>query len=270
MSAPPGGIVCSRTGLYLLAAAGESGYRVAKDKYVRQRGVLSTRPNATVGPLPYGTPETRGRFDTVGRTVYFADSQACAFAEVLQGFRKARNALAADAIAIGMDVDEYVELVTKDAINNGRETPWAITCDWQWERSVYKVRMPVEGFWVAVDHPLSLMSIDRHLRGALSLHGVAQVTAAHLAGENRSLTTTIAQAIRGLTLDGGHQPLGITFESKTLAGRCWAFWDRRADDALEQGGNDPSHLSDTNVDVPAFRAIAQLYDLPVLPGRPKY
>src|SRR5699024_9824698 len=101
MSTISGGQVCTRTGVYLLPARGEDGYRVTKDRYVRSGGVNSARENVHVGPLPADVIEDRGRFDTLGRTVYFADSAEVAFAEVLQGFRRTRVAIAPDAEAAG-------------------------------------------------------------------------------------------------------------------------------------------------------------------------
>lgn len=85
---------CTSTGLRLVAAGGETAFRVAKDRH----GALSVLPNSHVGPLPIGTDpsvgDRRGRFDTVGSTVYLADSRRCAYAEVLIGFRQKRAAIA--------------------------------------------------------------------------------------------------------------------------------------------------------------------------------
>jgi hypothetical protein len=42
----------------------------------------------------------------------------------------------------------------------------------------------------------------------------------------------LAHVIRGAVLDDGSEPLRISYPSKTLTGRCWAYWDRRADEGL--------------------------------------
>lgn len=144
MSTISGGQVCTRTGVYLLPARGEDGYRVTKDRYVRSGGVNSARENVHVGPLPADVIEDRGRFDTLGRTVYFADSAEVAFAEVLQGFRRTRVAIAPDAEAAGVSYKEYLEAVTTEAQNNGRDVPWAVPCDWQMHRSIYRAEMPTQ------------------------------------------------------------------------------------------------------------------------------
>ncbi len=57
--------------------------------------------------------------------------------------------------------------------------------------------------------------------------------------ENRAVTTLLAQHVRGQSLFDGSLPLGIQFTSKTGYGTCWARWDRRADDGLTPGENDP-------------------------------
>jgi hypothetical protein len=82
--------------------------------------------NKVIGPLPDGEIENRGRFDTVGRTVYFGDTKEVCFAETLQDFRLNRQALVADAQSAGQDVDEFIRDVTNDAIAADRDTPWAV------------------------------------------------------------------------------------------------------------------------------------------------
>src|SRR5690606_39739531 len=81
---------------------------VAQERYTRSGGILAVRVNEHVGPLPAELPDRRGRFDTIGRTVYFAERATTAFAEVLQDLRAARVTLQADADAIGMSVEEYI------------------------------------------------------------------------------------------------------------------------------------------------------------------
>ena len=84
---------CASTGLTLVQAAGQISFRVAKDRY----GALSVRKNSIVGPMPIGTAATsdsRGRYDSIGSTIYLADSRQCAYAEVLLGFRQQRASVA--------------------------------------------------------------------------------------------------------------------------------------------------------------------------------
>ena len=270
MSTISGGQVCTRTGVYLLPARGEDGYRVTKDRYVRSGGVNSARENVHVGPLPADVIEDRGHFDTLGRTVYFADSAEVAFAEVLQGFRRTRVAIAPDAEAAGVSYEEYLEAVTTEAQNNGRDVPWAVPCDWQMHRSIYRAEMPTQGWWVAIDHPMTHAALTEALAVDLYQLGYRGGAALHsglLASDDRALTTTVAEHVRALVLADGSLPLGISFRSKTEVGRCWAFWNRRADDGLDPSANDPALREERNVDGPAFRYVAELYELPVLGSR---
>jgi hypothetical protein len=262
--------VCPRTGLYLVPARGQTAWRVAKEQYVRSGGILAVRANGGVGPLPQEAPDRRGRFDTIGRTVYFAESAEAAFAEVLQEFRKARVALEADAAAADFSVEEYVETVRQHAVDNGRDVPWAVGARWQMDRCVHSVSMPEQGWWVRVDHRATLDRVGMDLAPHLKDLGVALLTLSNVMGESRAVTTLIAQHIRDQDLFDGSRPLGIEFTSKTGYGTCWAWWYRRADDGLAPGADDPKTVTNTNVDVPAFRKVAAAWDIEVLQGKPQY
>ncbi|HIZ34241.1 MAG TPA: hypothetical protein H9815_00555, partial [Candidatus Ruania gallistercoris] len=205
------GQVCSSTGLYLLPARGEVGYRVTKDRYVQSGGVNSARENAHIGPLPPDMIDDRNRFDTIGRTVYFADDPRTAFAEVLQGFRRVRLALAPDAEAAGVTYEEYLEAVAAEAQGNGVDVPWSVSRDWQLHRSIYEVTMPTQGRWVAIDHPATHAALTDALAVEVYQLGYRNGAALHsglLASDDRELTTVVAEHVRGLVLEDGSLPLG--------------------------------------------------------------
>ncbi|WP_426592608.1 hypothetical protein ACPPVS_12610 [Cellulomonas sp. McL0617] len=125
------------------------------------------RANTIVGHINGDALDTRGRFDTLGRTVYFSDSPEAAFAEVFSPFRRERGALAADAAASGMGLDEYIDAVTEDAEARGMDTPWGIGGDWQMARSLYRVRMPLQGWWVDIEHRDTLAAITKNMTATL-------------------------------------------------------------------------------------------------------
>lgn len=260
---------CTTTGLHLVAAGGQRAYRVAKDR----DGALSARPNEHVGPRPVGSDpgaaDSRGRYDTLGSTLYLADSRRCAYAEVLNGFRQDRAKIARTAKSIGMTVDEYIEAVIADAQANGVEVPWAISVDWQLERSIYEIRLPRQGWWVRIDHPDTLKALESLAAATAGATGeVTMLTATEVTGPDRDLTTLLAHVIRRQTLDDGHEPLGIVYQSRTLTGACWAYWDRRADENLPPGRNDLLQLSSENVGPdPVFTDTAEYYRLPILGAR---
>lgn len=243
---------------------------MAQERYTRSGGILAVRVNEHVGPLPAEVPDRRGRFDTIGRTVYFADQATTAFAEVLQEFRAVRVALQADADSIGVTVEEYMTKVRTQAIANGRERPWAVSVDWQMSRCLHRVAMPANGWWVQIDHKETLNRLGLDLAGPLKQAGVPLLTLSGTTGENRAVTTLLAEHVRGLTLFDGSLPLGIQFTSKSGYGICWAWWDRRADDGLMPDTNDPKTIADRNVDGKAFRTVTSDWDLEVLSGKPRY
>lgn len=164
MSASTVARVCPKTGLYLVAATGQDGWRVAQERYTRSGGILAVRANEHIGPLPPEVPDQRGRFDTIGRTVYFAEQATTAFAEVLQDFRAARVGLHADTEAIGMTTAEYMAQVRAEAEINGRERPWAVNAAWQMSRSLHRVAMPATGWWVQIEDKNTLNRLGRTLR----------------------------------------------------------------------------------------------------------
>lgn len=272
MTDRPGAYTCTKTGLRLVPALGQLAYRVAQDGYTMRGGALSAPVNRDVGPLPPGAEkDSRGRFDTIGRTVYFGDSPEVCFAETLQGFRKIRQHQVADAHAAGQDVDEYLRDVAQDAIDSGIDPPWGVPGDWQVNRSLHYLRMPLVGWWVQMDHAHTLNTLDDALAPQLHALGIPLLTLSIATGENRAATTLIAQYIRDLVLDDGSLPLGISFPSKTGYGTCLAWWNRREDDGLMPAVDGPSSdgRSD-NVYGPAFRKICEDWGLPIRPGRPRY
>lgn len=259
---------CASTGLRLIPAAGEIAFRVAKDRY----GALSVRKNSLVGPMPIGSgaaSDPRGRYDSIGSTVYLADSRQCAYAEVLLGFRQQRAAVAKAAESVGWTVEDYITSVRAQARTNGVDVPWAISVDWQMDRSIYEIRLPRQGWWVQIDDPDTLRALERLTPTTVGMTERLQLlTSGSLSGEDRALTTLLAHTIRGSTLDDGSEALGINYPSKTLSGRCWAYWDRRADEGLSPGRNDLLQLTSQNVGPdPEFSRVAALYDLHILGAR---
>ena len=68
-------------------------------------------------------------------------------------------------------------------------------------------------------------------------------------------------------LDDGSLPLGIVFPSKTAYGRCWAWWNRRADDNFNPDDNDPKLIRSLNVGVPELYEICEEWKLTLIGDR---
>lgn len=248
--------VCDKTGFALVQAAGESGWRVTKDRHVVTDGVTGARINNVVGPLQPDAEDSRCRYDTMGRTVYFGESEKVSLAESLQALRSDLMSMVKDARAIGEDVTAYRDRITADFHQLGLPGPGEIPVQWQMSYSIYKVVLPRRGWWVRIDSSDTLNALSLALRG-----DAGQLTLGHVCGEDRGLTTKLAQTIRDSILDDGELPLGIAFPSKTGYGRCWAWWNRRADDDSPAGSNDPKPQGSTNVNIPALTELAAEWKL---------
>lgn len=177
---------------------------------------------------------------------------------------------APDAAAVGLTVDDYIAAVLEEAECRDVDRPWAISGDWQFTRSIHRVSMPRTGWWVAIDQPATQNTLTQALALDLTALGYLQVHTGVVTSDDRAVTTQVAEYVRNVLLDNGSLPPGISFRSKTAYGRCWAFWDRRADDGLTPGDNDPALDGSTNIDTDAFRQVATALRLPILPGRPRY
>ncbi|MFC6355630.1 hypothetical protein [Luethyella okanaganae] len=99
------GRICAASGLRLVPADDELGFHVAKARYLQ--------PSA-----PWRTPDVHrqewGRFDTLGRTYYLAETAECAYAEVLSQFKRANGAtdpLVPLAAAVDLTVDELLQTI---------------------------------------------------------------------------------------------------------------------------------------------------------------
>lgn len=231
--------ICTATGLGLTEAQRGTAWRITKDAYVQTSGITGVLVNDRVGLPPSGTPDRHGRYDTQGRTVYFADTAKTALAEVLQHLRVKVVSLAKDAAAVGMDTtQDYRQALTEDLHNRGLPGPGEVSVDWQLAISLYEVQLPATGWWVVIDCPATLNALSNTMGGS-----VPQLTLEHVIGDNRALITQPAQVVHESVLEDGSLPLGIVFPSKTAYGRCWAWWNRRADDNFNPGSNEAVELA---------------------------
>lgn len=255
------GRVCAVTGFGLLAADGGQAWRIAKDRYVATSGITGALVNNRIGPLPRDVPDSRGRYDTLGRTIYFADSPTTALAEVLQSFRVQALSLAKDAAAIGNDIIEYRERLAVELRERGLPVPGEVPAAWQLSRSLYRVQMPRDGWWVKIDSAATLNALSNVMHGARG-----QLTLGDVCGDDRVLTTQLAQVVRDSILDDGTWPLGINFPSKTAYGICFAWWNRTADANANPADNDVRLAESSAIDSIAFRRICHEWNLTIASG----
>lgn len=124
----------------------------------------------------------------------------------------------------------------------------SISQGWRQVRSIYELRLPLDGWFVNVTGAESLSVLSRELEPLLHQCSVDQLTLSELtssAEEMKALTIGIATWMRDTVhLQGGERPHGIVYPSKwgsTLDN--WAMWLRRTDDDT---GPDPVEITDTS------------------------
>lgn len=227
--------VCTNTGLALVDGP-RTGYRIAKVSY------------GPVNPLERsadpGEDRSRwSRFDTPGRTIYLADSRRIAFAETLSVARISadfRSAVEFAARHFEMSQQQAWKEIEDDWIRNGYMTPGSVPAGWRDDHLIYQLSITSPAPWVDLTATESLAAVSVALGQDLrSVHGVDLLTLGTLTGEDRQVTSVIAEWIRNQIVDDGSYPAGVKFHSKLGGGACWAFWMRRTDDGL---GDDPVEI----------------------------
>lgn len=212
------------SGLRLIPCRGEVGFRVAKRAYP----VISA-PSRTADDLR----NDWGRYDTVGSTLYVAETARSAYAEVLSPLKQANgtaSSLQTDAASMGMTIEEFLEEVASEWGDRNFMGLGAVPAKWRELRAIHQILLPSAGWWVDIEHPDSIAAINERLAEFLASQGIPALDTSHLRGENRNVTTMIAALTQSLTLDDGTTPVGIHFGSRHGGAWCKAIW---LDDALE-------------------------------------
>ncbi len=137
---------------------------------------------------------------------------------------------------------------------------------WRDDRRIHRLTLPGSGWFVDVEAAETISAITRRWPGVLAAAGVQQLTTSHLHGEQRQLTTALAEKLRGAVLWDGSLPHGIVYSSKHDASwRCWAVWLRAFDDGKPLS-NEPTR-ADTGVVIeapmnnPPLRRICELFGI---------
>jgi hypothetical protein len=102
------------------------------------------------------------------------------------------------------------------------------------------IELPINGWWVDVEHPDSLSALESALELELAALDVKQLDTAVVRGSKREVTTMVAEHIRKQILFDGSEPLGIQFGSRHGGALNWALWLRRIDLGLP--GSDGAEL----------------------------
>ncbi|MEC5150576.1 hypothetical protein [Cryobacterium sp. GrIS_2_6] len=257
--------VCSVSGLELVDNPAPGSYRIARTSF----GALSP---VSREPEPDGSLDPAGwsRFDTVGRTLYSTDDRLTSFMELLAPYRTeingSRRALQKDADAMGISLDDYWAMVVTDWDQGGTMRARWLPKAWREGRAIYRLDyMP--GWWVDITSTSTLTALSTHLEEELTTLGIdGGLTVAHLAGDDRAITTMIAGWLRDtVTLFDGTQPLGIRFTSKHGhpaggTGTCWAYWMRAADAGVDEPIKiiDETAIDETDEDLKEAQAFCRI------------
>lgn len=216
------GRTCAATGLRLLPVDDSVGFHVAKTSY--------EQPSA-----PWRSPDVHrqewGRYDTLGRTYYLAETKECAYAEVLAPFKRANGAedpLAPIAAALDLTLAETVAAIAEEWDEEDFRGVGALPPAWLSARRMDSVRVIPDGWLVDVQHPDSIAALESAKDGAtarfLANQGIPSLTVSVLTSENRIVTTMLAEIMRDAVLDDGSTPRGVHFESKHGGAWCRAIW----------------------------------------------
>lgn len=236
--------------LTLLANTGGYGFHVGKTAYP----ALSAAPRSAADKDRHGW----GRYDVPGSTYYLAETRTAAYAEVLSPFKRANGSgdpLAEDAAFMGMTLEEYVEEVAREWDERSFMGLGAVPASWRLDRGMYAVALPETGWLIDVEHPDSMAALEDMIGSLLGGLGVASLTTGALRGEQREVTTLIAQTLQTVTLGGdGITPMGIHFGSKFGAAWCKAYWlDHPDARSLLPLSPDPVLLTDPALNTAADR-----------------
>lgn len=215
-------LICNTTQLALLLGPAQPVYRLADPHY----GPLRPRLRPTDAP---DNRSTWHRYDLAGeRTIYAASSLEGMYAEILQPLKKPEPTPAG---ALFDDVGEgetVQDLIAHDFAEDGKEPPHEIDLDWLLKRRLYTMLLPTAGWFIGAEHSSTIAYLNRNRPPVLLAKGLQQVTVAVLRGEDRYVTSHLAETMAGPRLQDQTRPIGLFYGSKLGSDwDCWAVAARR-------------------------------------------
>jgi hypothetical protein len=172
-----------------------------------------------------------GRYDTLGRTYYLAESAECAYAEVLSTYKRLTGTddpLAPIAAIFGITVEELLVTVAEEWGEVDYRHIGVIPPTWRSEHRLHSLSIDDGGWLVDIQHPASIAALEAAHDGGISRflanQGIPSLNVSVLTSENRLVTTMLAEMIRDTRLDDNTTPRGIHFGSKHGGAWCRAIW----------------------------------------------
>lgn len=215
---------CPVSGFQLVPFGPSVGFHVGKAKYRQPSAAMRT---ADVHRQDWG------RFDILGETFYVAENAETAYAEVLAAFKVpngVNDPLQEIADMYGVPRAQAVEWITEDwaLIEEDFRGMGGLPASWREARRLFEVTMDDPGWVVDVQHPATISALEGPADGPvarfLANQGIPALTLSALTGDNRMVTTILADVIRTTELHDGSAPRGVQFPSKHGGGWCRAIW----------------------------------------------
>jgi hypothetical protein len=221
--------VCQKTGLVLVKAKEAASWRIAKTSY------------GAMNPLVRETGEDRagwGRYDVLNhRTIYAARPEDAAYAESLAFARPALGQITMGDLFSSMSAPsrKLMDVVAEEWAERGHMAPGTLPAGWRLDRLIHRIDLDQSGWFIDVESSDSVATIREQLAQTWVAMGLEEFTVAALKGENRAVTTAVADWLWHQVLDDGSLPLGVQFRSKHGSNwRCWAAWLRQTDDGYPE------------------------------------
>ncbi|GAA5113892.1 hypothetical protein GCM10023339_18800 [Alloalcanivorax gelatiniphagus] len=248
-SVPPTGAepvtICSATGLALIKYPAKGTWRVFKTAF----GPLAGRPRTSEDPSDWN------RFDLPdAATLYSSTDPQGAYAEVLAPLRPRIEELSALAAAVFDDVDPGDNPIAAEWAEKGHMHVGSIPKVWHAERNLVQIDVATDGWYIDIEHPVSLQVLRSQFAGLLTERGLEDFDVSVIRGHDRLVTCAVAEWVNGLYLEDGSVPLGIRYNSRHATDwECWATFPDTKTIAAHTIG-----LDHANTDL---RAIARLFKL---------
>lgn len=252
-------LICNTTKLALLPASQQIAYRLADPDY----GPLMPRLRPTD---PSADRSSWHRYDLAGeRTIYVASSLEGMYAELLQPLKKPQPIAASELFDDAGEGETVEDLIAHDFAEAGNEPPHQIDLDWLLKQRLYTMVLPAAGWLVDAEHSNTIAYLHRNIPAALVQKGLQQVTVAELRGEDRTMTSHLAEAMAQPKLHDETRPIGLLYGSKLGSDwDCWALWLRDGiHNAISVDAGQPVLHPDEN---PVLLKVLTKYGLSV-PGR---
>lgn len=218
---PGNALTCSVTGMALVAASGQTVFRLAKPSYgplnPQRRSISSCDDRASWN-----------RFDLPGeQAIYAASSPEGAYGELLGSLKKPRR-VAASRYLDDVGGATMEELIAADWAAAGKKlAPYEVDINWLYEFRMYTLTLPHQGWLVESEHSRTVSFLHSNIPGSLWERGIQQITVSDLRCEDRYVTTTLAEQLARPRLADGSTALGLRYGSKHGSDwDCWTVWLR--------------------------------------------